>query len=149
MTSPYQQSGTPPSNSGQQPEQDKPKKPLWKRWWVWLIAVVLVALVAFSVSVFYEVNKVNNLDAEAAEQCREKVLEQAKYPGGVQFVDEPVVTEDGITVNDRGNDVLSMGGEVDFPNAFGTPTRGTYLCLTEVEGYEILKTKAIVTGFNK
>lgn len=144
----------PPGNGAPLPEpQNEPvaakKKPVWKRWWFWLIAIIIIALVAFFGSALYEANKINQLDAEAAEQCHEKVIEQAKYPGGVQFVDEPVVKEEGITVNDRGNDVLSMGGKVDFPNAFGTPTRGTYMCLSEVDGYEILQTKAIVSGFKK
>ena len=157
MTSPYEPADAPqppPLPQGAMPTplpqgaMPAPKKPLWKRWWVWLIAIILILIIGFAIAVAVQVHKIKALDAEAVEQCKEQVLEHAKYPGGVVFVDEPVVTSDNITVNERGNDVLSMGGDVDFPNGFGTPTRGAYLCLTEVEGYEILKTKAMVTGFD-
>ena len=149
MTSPYQPADTPQPPPLPQGAMPAPKKPVWKRWWFWLIAIILILVIGFAIAVAVEVQKTKALDAEAVAQCKEQVLEYAKYPGGVEFVDEPVVTSDTITVNDRGNDVLSMGGEVDFPNGFGTPTRGTYICLTEVEGFEILQTKALVTGFDK
>ncbi|MBC3179403.1 hypothetical protein [Corynebacterium lujinxingii] len=149
MSTTYPADNGAPLPPPQQSQAKVAKKPVWKRWWFWLIAIIIIAFVTFLGSALYEASKINQLDAKVEEQCREKVIEQAKYPGGVQFVDEPVVKEEGITVNDRGNDVLSMGGKVDFPNAFGTPTRGTYVCLSEVDGYEILQTKAIVSGFKK
>ncbi len=134
-----------PANS---PTDIRPKKrPLWKRWWIWAIAVIVALVAAFAVWVAIDVVRINTLDAAAIEECTEAVGEQAKYPGGVTFVDEPSVSQDKIVTNNRGNEVITMGGRVDFPNGFGTPVRGSYMCMSEVSDNQVIQTRAIVSGF--
>lgn len=127
-----------------QPPQN-PRKPLWKRWWFWLLTVLLVIVLAFCTIVALLVYVDVQLRDEAADQCREKVLEHAKYPGGVVFQDEPEVDDYLITTNNRDNEIWTMGGDVDFPNGFGTPVRMKYVCFSEISDFEVINTEVLVT----
>ena len=128
-----------------QPAQrlSKPKKPLWKRWWFWLLAVLLTLVLLLGALSALGLHLESEQRDEAAEQCREKVLNRAKYPGGVVFQDEPEVQSDK-TTDANGDAVWKMAGYVDFPNGFGTPVRMWYTCTTELSNFEIVKTSARV-----
>lgn len=133
-------STTPPGNyptaEPPPPPDVKPRKPWWKKWWAWvfiilatiaLLALLLVALDKWSIAKLSEMNQ-----ETATRQCEEDVTDKAQYPGGVQFVDPiDISTEDDVDA-----DVLTYGasGDVDFPNAFGTPVRHLYTCTVLIEG---------------
>lgn len=133
----------PPHN----PYMQSPKRPWYKKWWAWLLIVLGTLLLAAMLFVAFSVALTANTHQAAEEQCREEVINQAKYPGGVQFVDDPVIESDAIT-NDRGNTILALTGEADYPNGFGTPVRMKYVCFAESTGSEILQTSAIVSEKN-
>lgn len=134
-TSPSPYPGADPSQHfGPQhmPPAESPRKPWYKRWWGILIIVILVLILAFAAWVGIAFSRFVQVEHEAQDQCSAEVISKAKYPGGVQFVDEPTYNPDTVEINARGREVWAMGGEVDFPNAFGTPVRAKYMCLSEV-----------------
>ncbi|MGV0411537.1 hypothetical protein [Corynebacterium marquesiae] len=125
--SPYSQQPTQPAA----PVQKKPKKPLYKRWWFW-VAIFLVILALFAATI-WGILKVSEKedDRAALEECREKVIEHAKYPGGVSFPEEiDIWSTDSITEIPR---TYRAYGEVDFPNGWGTPVRQYYACTIVVD----------------
>jgi len=61
----------------------------------------------------------------AIESCEQKAIEQAKYPGGAKIISTDVGE---LTTLPNGNKTLPVEGEIDMPNAFGTPVRHTYWC---------------------
>ena len=118
------------------PSDVKPRKPWWKKWWAWaLIALATIALLALLIIVLdkWSIAKLSEMNQEVVtRQCEEDVTDKAKYPGGVRFVDPiDVSTEDSVD-----DEVLTYGasGDVDFPNAFGTPVRHLYTCTVLIEG---------------
>lgn len=105
---------TPPSN-----------RPLHKRWWFWLIiAFTTVVLIAVAVSTWVVVAD-TRAATRAIESCEQKAIEQAKYPGGAKIVSTDVGE---LKTLPNGNMTLPVEGEIDMPNAFGTPVRHTYWC---------------------
>lgn len=125
--SPYSQQ--PPHPSA--PAAGKPKKPLYKRWWFW-VAIFLAILALFAAAI-WGILKVSEKedDRAALEECREKVIEHAKYPGGVSFPEEiDIWSTDSITEVPR---TYRAYGEVDFPNGWGTPVRQYYACTIVVD----------------
>lgn len=125
--SPYSQQ--PPHPSA--PAAGKPKKPLYKRWWFWV--VILIVILALFAAAIWGILKVSEKedDRAALEECREKVIEHAKYPGGVSFPEEiDIWSTDSITEIPR---TYRAYGEVDFPNGWGTPVRQYYACTIVVD----------------
>lgn len=101
------------------------KKPIYKRWWFWLI-VVFAAVIIIAVAVFASVVVADTRAAtRAIESCEQKAIEQAKYPGGAKIISTDVGE---LTTLPNGNKTLPVEGEIDMPNAFGTPVRHTYWC---------------------
>lgn len=120
------------------------RKPLWRRWQFWAaIPLVLLAL-AFGFE-RYSIHQVQQQVASEKqlvdERCREEVSSYAKYPGGVIFQD-PIfpaqMLDEGSEefylgrARPEGSYVYRQTGEVDFPNAFGTPLRYGYSCVYAV-----------------
>ncbi|WP_411708092.1 hypothetical protein ACLI1L_000769 [Corynebacterium sp. LaCa117] len=129
--SPYSQQ--PPHPSA--PAAGKPKKPLYKRWRFW-VAIFLAILALFAATI-WGILKVSEKedDRAALEECREKVIEHAKYPGGVSFPEEiDIWSTDSITEIPR---TYRAYGEVDFPNGYGTPVRQYYACTIVVDTGDI------------
>lgn len=125
--SPYPQQPLHPSA----PAPGKPKKPLYKRWWFWV--VILIVILALFAAAIWGILKVSEKedDRAALEECREKVIEHAKYPGGVSFPEEiDIWSTDSITEIPR---TYRAYGEVDFPNGWGTPVRQYYACTIVVD----------------
>lgn len=120
--SPYSQQSTQPAAF----VQEKAKKPLYKRWWFWVaIFLAILALFAATIVVILKVSEKED-DRAALEECREKVIEHAKYPGGVSFPEEiDIWSTDSITEIPR---TYRAYGGVDFPNGYGTPVRQYYAC---------------------
>ncbi|WP_257202983.1 hypothetical protein [Corynebacterium cystitidis] len=109
-----------------------------------IIGLAILAVIGFFLLFEYA----NNQDYEAAtEECEAKVLEWAKYPGGVTFVD-PIEVE---TEEDRfeSSRLFRASGEVDFPNAFGVPKRGVYSCTVYVNTGYIDSSSAFVLGIEE
>jgi len=129
--SPYSQQPPHPAT----PAAGKPKKPLYKRWWFW-VATFLVILALFAAAI-WGILKVSEKedDRAALEECREKVIEHAKYPGGVSFPEEiDIWSNDSIVNLSR---TYRAYGEVDFPNGYGTPVRQYYACTIVVNTGDI------------
>lgn len=129
--SPYSQQPAQPAS----PAPGKPKKPLYKRWWFWVtIFLVVLALFAAAIWGILKVSEKED-DRAALEECREKVIEHAKYPGGVSFPEEiDIWSTDSITEIPR---TYRAYGEVDFPNGYGTPVRQYYACTIMVDTGDI------------
>ena len=108
-----------------QPAPAPKKKPIYKR--VWFIIVAAIAgLAMLAVAVFVAVVVADTREAtRAIESCEQKAIEQAKYPGGATIVSTDVGE---LTTLPNGNKTLPVEGEIDMPNAFGTPVRHTYWC---------------------
>lgn len=83
----------------------------------------------------------------ATEACEEKVLDWAKYPGGASFVEPIEVTTD----QDRmeAGRLFKAHGEVDFPNGFGTPVRGSYKCSVYLRNGLVENAEASVFGMKQ
>ena len=125
--SPYSQQSPYPSSSA----PGKPKKPLYKRWWFWV--VILIVVLALFAAAIWGILKISEKedDRAALEECREKVIAHAKYPGGVSFPEEiDIWSTDSITEIPR---TYRAYGEVDFPNGYGTPVRQYYACTIVVD----------------
>ena len=112
-----------------QPAPAPKKKPIYKRVWFIIVAAIaglamlaVIALAAFSMWLGHqlEVTEAGMIDA-----CHEEVQKQAKYPGGVEFVETKV--EKGEAVDELDLRRL-VHGFADFPNGFGTPVRYGYIC---------------------
>ena len=112
-----------------QPAPTPEKKPIYKRAWFIIVAAIaglavlaVIALAAFSMWLDHQLEMV---EAGMIDACHEEVQKQAKYPGGVEFVETNV---------EKGGDVdeldlrRAVHGFVDFPNGFGTPVRHGYIC---------------------
>ena len=112
-----------------QPAPAPKKKPVYKRVWFIIVAAVaglvvlaVIALAAFSMWLDHQLEMV---EAGMIDACHEEVQKQAKYPGGVEFVETNV---------EKGGDVDELDlrrlvhGFADFPNGFGTPVRYGYIC---------------------
>ena len=112
-----------------QPAPAPKKKPIYRRVWFIIVAAIaglavlaVIALASFSMWLGHqlEVAEAGMIDA-----CHEEVRQQAKYPGGVEFVETKV--EKGEAVDDL--DLRrAVHGFADFPNGFGTPVRYGYIC---------------------
>lgn len=129
--SPYSQQPTQPA----EPVQEKAKKPLYKRWWFWV--TILLAILALFAATIWGILKASEKedDRVALEECREKVIDHAKYPGGVSFPEEiDIWSTDSIINLSR---TYRAYGEVDFPNGFGTPVRQLYACTIVVNTGDI------------
>ena len=111
-------------NSWEQPSP-APKKPFYKRWWFITIAVILALLAAFAAWIAIEVNRVYKVQDQMIEDCKAKVEEQAKYPGGVEFVTVEIERGEEVHATDLRR---AIHGWVDFPNGFGTPVRHSFIC---------------------
>lgn len=122
----------------QQPEASLPhkaKKPLYKRWWFWV--VMFLVILAFFAAAIWGILKVSEKEDDRAvlEECREKVIDHAKYPGGVNFPEEiNIWSTDSIINLSR---TYRAYGEVDFPNGYGTPVRQYYACTIVVNTGDI------------
>ncbi|WP_257162356.1 hypothetical protein [Corynebacterium cystitidis] len=103
------------------------------------LIILVAAVIIFS---FHATNKDDY--AIATEECEAKVLEWAKYPGGVEFVEPIEVTTD----EDRfqSERTFKAAGQVDFPNGFGVPKRGTYSCTVHLKAGFIEDSGDIVIG---
>ena len=108
-----------------QPAPTPEKKPIYKR--VWFIIVAAIAgLAMLAVAVFVAVVVADTREAtRAIESCEQKAIEQAKYPGGAKIISTDVGE---VKTLPNGNKTLPVEGEIDMPNAFGTPVRYTYWC---------------------
>lgn len=108
-----------------QPAPAPEKKPIYKRWWFWLIgvftAVILIAVAVFAAVVVEDTREATR----AIESCEQKAIEHAKYPGGAKIISTDVGE---LKTLPNGNKTLPVEGEIDMPNAFGTPVRYTYWC---------------------
>lgn len=129
--SPYSQQPIQPAT----PTPGKAKKPFYKRWWGW-VAIFLVILVFFAAAIWGILKDSEKKDYRASlEECREKVIDHAKYPGGVSFPEEiDIWSTDSIILPSR---TYRAYGEVDFPNGFGTPVRQYYACTIVVSTGDI------------
>ncbi|MDK6807698.1 hypothetical protein QP365_08960 [Corynebacterium aurimucosum] len=136
--SPYSQQSTYPSA----PTPGKPKKPLYKRWWFW-VSTFLVILVLFAAAIWGILKASEKEDDRAAlEECREKIIDHAKYPGGVSFPEEiDIWSNDSIINISR---TYRAYGEVDFPNGYGTPVRQYYACTIVVNTGDIEDSTVVV-----
>ena len=112
-----------------QPAPAPKKKPIYKRVWFIIVAAIaglavlaVIALAAFSMWLDHQLEMV---EAGMIDACHEEVQKQAKYPGGVEFVETEVVKGEGIDDLDLRR---AVHGFVDFPNGFGTPVRHGYIC---------------------
>ena len=115
-----------------QPAAAPQKKPIYKRVWFIIMAVVaglvvlaVIALAAFSM---WLDRQLEVAEAGMIESCHEEVRQQAKYPGGVEFVETEVMKGEGVDDLDLRR---AVHGFVDFPNGFGTPVRHGYICAVD------------------
>ena len=108
-----------------QPAPAPKEKPIYKR--VWFIIVAAIAgLAVLAVAVFAAVVVADTREAtRAIESCEQKAIEHAKYPGGAKIISTDVGE---LKTLPNGNKTLPVEGEIDMPNAFGTPVRYTYWC---------------------
>lgn len=112
-----------------QPAPAPGKKPIYTRVWFIIVAAIaglaMLAVVAFTSFSFWLYDQLEVTEAGMIDACHEEVQKQAKYPGGVEFVETNV--EKGEAVDDL--DLRRVvHGFVDFPNGFGTPVRYGYIC---------------------
>ncbi len=146
MTSPTPYESNPYSAAAPAPApQPQKKKRTWLKVLIAIFAVIVIAVVALFA---WGWRTATAMETTAVETCKEDVLAHAKYPGGVTFVDDPA---DSFTVTDdeQGLRVYTLFGDVDFPNAFGTPNRGTYTCVVKFDSsYELNRHTSRVTGMN-
>ena len=112
-----------------QPAPAPKKKPIYKRVWFIIVAAIaglamlaVIALAAFSMWLDHQLEVV---EAGMIDACHEEVQKQAKYPGGVEFVETKVTKGEGIDELDLRR---AVHGFADFPNGFGTPVRYGYIC---------------------
>lgn len=104
-----------------------------------IITTALVA-VAAAVALFFVFGMVvvaigdHLREKEAITACHDATLDQAKFPGGAEFV--RTNTEGPNADRNEGPNVIHVNGYVDFPNGFGAPVRHTYLCTTNTELFE-------------
>lgn len=112
-----------------QPAAAPQKKPIYKRVWFIIMAVVaglaVTALAAFSMWLDHQLETV---EAGMIDACHEEVRQQAKYPGGVEFVETEVMKGEDVDDLDLRR---AVHGFVDFPNGFGTPVRHGYICAVD------------------
>lgn len=125
MTNPNQPPGGQPAPGWAMPPPPPQQRPLRKKWWFWLIiaivTVILIAVAAFA----WVVTSGTSEAAKAVESCEQKAIAQAKYPGAAKIVSTNVGEFETLP---NGNKTLPVEGEIDMPNAFGTPVRHTYWC---------------------
>lgn len=108
----------------------------WTKFAIAGTAIVGIAVTAHIVSSEY----LNQLSEETAiQKCEQLVTADAKYPGGVQFLEPDKVwasyPEQEFTIQR----VYHIDGEVDFPNGFGTPVRHSYTCEITVEDDKVIQ----------
>lgn len=119
-------------------------KPLWKTWQFWVALPLILLVLAFGLDRYSDHLVRQQIASEKQfvdEKCRERVTSRAKYPGGVVFQD-PIFPA---YMLDDDNYEMYLGGQrpegvygyrqtgdVDFPNAFGTPVRYGYSCVYAV-----------------
>lgn len=113
------------------------RKPFYKRWWFIVLTVLIILALAFFGLILYEAKRIaGDIDA-AVDDCKEQVINRAKYPGGARIVDYEVHRYEQLNANQA----VSVTGEADFPNGFGTPVRMTFKCPNIIVfgsgGYEV------------
>lgn len=100
------------------------KKPLYKRWWFIVVTVIIVLALAFFGLMLYEAKRIANDIDTSVDDCKQQVIDHAKYPGGAKIVDYDV---EHFPV-ENSNHAVKVTGEADFPNGFGTPVRMMFEC---------------------
>lgn len=118
-----------PPNMGQvPPSAAQSDKPVYKRTWfiITAIAASLVILISGAwIAVFQSMAATADRHQEAVAACEDGAIEFAKYPGAAKVVSvETEETRPGY----NGATYLTITGEVDFPNGWGTPVRHTFEC---------------------
>ena len=114
------------------------RKPFYKRWWFILLTVLIVLALVFFGVVLYEAKRIaGDIDA-SVDDCKEQVINRAKYPGSARIVDYDVEH----SPVENSNHAVRVTGEADFPNGFGTPVRMTFECPNIIvfgsDGYKVL-----------
>lgn len=100
------------------------KKPFYKRWWFIAIAIILALILITIGWVVLSAKKEADAINAAVDECKEQVINHAKYPGGAEIVDWDVE----ILPKANSNRFINVTGEADFPNGFGTPVRIIWSC---------------------
>lgn len=113
--------------------QPTTKKPFYKRWWFITIAVILALTLAFLAYCAIEAKKIVDAEDTAYSKCKNEIEQYAKYPGGITYPSEPIFNStEGAKRNAAGAKpgeyAVSIDGEVDLVNGFGTPVRHYYHC---------------------
>ena len=119
--------------------------------WCWPIVVLsAVSLIAVTVSVAAFAGIVfadNQIAKRATTSCEQKAIEQSKYPSSAKIISTDVGELESLP---NGNKTLPVEGEIDMPNAFGTPVRHTYRCdlITILEDGTIINNEPLILPKN-
>ena len=75
----------------EQPAPQPTKKPFYKRWWFITPIAIIVIAVAFIAAMFWIAGKQEQRAEEVAlAQCKLKIEQYSKYPGGISYPSDPV-----------------------------------------------------------